>query len=262
MDDTPGSWLVAAASVAGTSHLATGLPCQDAHAWRLRPDGTLLAACADGAGSAPRSGEGARLAVDAALAALDAGLTDRMPDTPAAWEQVLAAVFAAARGALVALAQAEAVDLRAFATTLSLVAVNETWLVVGHNGDGFVVVEQAGDLRLLAAPLRGEFANEVLFLTAPDSLDQVAMLAESAADVTGLVLSTDGLLRLALALPAATPHAPFIEPLLGFLREAGGADGGAAASAHLAGWLASTAVNARTDDDKTLVLALRPAVVE
>jgi hypothetical protein len=32
--------------------------------------------------------------------------------------------------------------------------------------------------------------------------------------------------------------------------------------AHLAGWLASAAVNARTDDDKTLVLAVRPAVLE
>jgi serine/threonine protein phosphatase PrpC len=262
VDEPPSIWQVAAASVAGTSHLATGLPCQDAHAWQLCADGTLLAACADGAGSAARSGEGARLVVDAALAALVESLAELSPDSAEAWAELLRAVFEAARGALVVLAEAEVEALRAFSTTLSVVAVNDSWLAAGHNGDGFVVVQQAGALRLLAAPARGEFANEVAFLTAPDGLDHVTVLAESADEVTGLVLSTDGLLRLALALPAAVPHAGFIEPLLGFAREAGRPEDGSTASAHLADWLASAAVNARTDDDKTLVLAVRPAAAE
>ena len=48
-----GVWRVTGASVPGVSHLRSGLPCQDAHAWRQEAGGVLIAAVADGAGSAP-----------------------------------------------------------------------------------------------------------------------------------------------------------------------------------------------------------------
>ena len=71
-----------------------------------------------------------------------------------------------------------------------------------------------------------------------------------------LAMSTDGLLRLALKLPAYEPHPPFFKPLFAFIAEAGDT---AVASQQLAGFLASPRVCARTDDDKTLVLAARMA---
>lgn len=45
-------WRVAAASVRGTTHEKTGQPCQDAHCWEQLPESVLVAAVADGAGSA------------------------------------------------------------------------------------------------------------------------------------------------------------------------------------------------------------------
>ena len=45
-------WNVAAATVAGASHLRRGLPTQDAHQWKVLADGIFVAAIADGAGSA------------------------------------------------------------------------------------------------------------------------------------------------------------------------------------------------------------------
>ena len=64
------AWRVVAASAAGSAHLARGLPCQDAWAWRCLPTGPLLAAVADGAGSAARAELGAALAVEAVMDAL------------------------------------------------------------------------------------------------------------------------------------------------------------------------------------------------
>ena len=65
---------------------------------------------------------------------------------------------------------------------------------------------------------------------------------------------SDGLVRLAINVADNAHHAPFLQPLLSFAAEA---EDEAAAREQLAGFLASDRVCARTDDDKTLVLAVR-----
>jgi hypothetical protein len=72
--------------------------------------------------------------------------------------------------------------------------------------------------------------------------------------VRALALTTDGLLRLALKLPAYEPHPQFFQPLLTFAREAADET---LAQTELADFLASERVCTRTDDDKTLLLAVR-----
>jgi hypothetical protein len=96
---------------------------------------------------------------------------------------------------------------------------------------------------------KGEFANETHFLTQRDAHQQLSVQACRCA-VVSLAVMSDGLLRLALKLPSGEPHVPFFQPLFGF----------AAAQvqdrdAQLAAFLASERVCARSDDDKTLVLA-------
>jgi len=167
----------------------------------------------------------------------------------------MAAAAGAARTALEALAVAEGDPLRSFATTLSCAVVAEGWLAVAHNGDGAVVVVDRDGPRTAARPARGEYANEVAFLTADDGLDHVAYPVE-AGGVEAVALLTDGLLRLALQLPAGTTHEPFFAPLLAFAGEAPDPE---VAAAELAAFLASDRVVARTDDDTTLVLAVRAA---
>src|SRR3954447_22077875 len=70
-------WKTLHASATGTSHELTGQPCQDYCDGRAVPhggDAVLIAACADGAGSAEHSSVGARLAVDAFLSEAEAYL--------------------------------------------------------------------------------------------------------------------------------------------------------------------------------------------
>ena len=59
-------WVWAGARAIGTAHLAQGLPCQDAFVCRIWQEGAhppvLIAALADGAGSAERAEVGAQLA--------------------------------------------------------------------------------------------------------------------------------------------------------------------------------------------------------
>ena len=55
------AWTWAAARCRGTSHLADGSRCQDALSGFELSGGTLVAILCDGAGSAPKGGEGASL---------------------------------------------------------------------------------------------------------------------------------------------------------------------------------------------------------
>ncbi len=290
-DGGPASaWRVVGASVAGTGHVRSGLPCQDAHAFRVLPDGTLVAAVADGAGSAARAAEAAAAAVAHAVAAIADALGAAVavadparnrghgiggigsdlgipPDTGGVRETghggdmaadgyrlALDTGFRAARAALEDLAVATWEPLRAFACTLTCAVAGPDALGVAQIGDGIAVARRdGGDLFAASRPQKGEYANEAHFLTRADALARVEhTVASGRADAVGL--TTDGLLRLALRWPELAPHAPFWTPLLAFAARAGDPTW---AGAQLAGFLGSPRVAARTDDDTTLVLAVR-----
>src|SRR5258708_21293222 len=254
----PANWRLLGASVTGTSHTKSGLPCQDAHAYR-EVAGCALIAVADGAGSAERAAEGAQCATQAARAAMAAALAGGWPATPDPWRDVFAGAYAAAKSGLEQLSAASGRPSRAFATTLLCAAISDQGLAVAQLGDGVAAAfapsggaDAVGDWFLAAQPQRGEYANETYFLSQDDALQhlEVAVYAEP---VRALALMTDGLLRLVLN-SQRQPHVPFFEPLLAFGVEV---EDEAQGNGQLAGFLASERVCARTDDDKTVVLALR-----
>jgi hypothetical protein len=252
-DETPpiAGWRVAGASVAGTAHVRANAPCQDAHRWAVLPNGCLIIAVADGAGSAARSEEGARLAVEAADATLARVLVGDLPTDEQGWHAAIAGTLNAAFAAVAAHADATTAPLRDFATTLTVVAATGEQLAVGQIGDGIVVAEGDNGLFLAAAPQRGEYANEVALLTSPQAIADAA-IASFRTSTRSVAVITDGLLRLAVRLPSHEPHAPFFYPLFAFVSETPDA---AAAGAELVRFLSSARVAERTDDDTTLVLA-------
>lgn len=248
------NWKVIAASVQGAAHVQRNLPCQDAHAWRALPGGGVLLAAADGAGSAPRSAQGANLAVECALDGLQLALQDGVALDAQACQVLLRSAFTQARQALLELAEQEGVPARQFAATLTLILCAPPWLAAGQVGDGVAIAETDEDVFLtLTQPQHGEYANETYFLTQEQALDVLQTLALQA-DARSLAVMTDGLVRLAMDVAANQPYRPFFAPLMQTARQISDPARG---SDQLAQFLASERVCNRTEDDKTLALAVR-----
>ena len=261
------AWRFVAASVQGGSHRRTGLPCQDAYHTMQLADGSALIAVADGAGSAARAGEASALAVRAAIMSLTQHLAVHNPAHAREWDSLIATAFVESRAALTLEAAATRSPLREWATTLLLLVLSHEWTVCGLVGDCAAVVRTVGgELLSLCPPQKGEYANMTNFLSQPDALASldVAVLPEP---VTSAAAFSDGLLELALNVAHNRPFVPFFDPLFAFAAsidmasvEDADAENKVTAHAQLAGFLDSPRVNARTDDDKTLVLTYRHRV--
>jgi hypothetical protein len=245
---------VVGASVRGVTHAKTGQPCQDHHDWALLADGTLVAAVADGAGTAARAEVGAQAAVQAAMAAIASAWDPGPPPGGPEWAALLEGALRAARAALEREAEAGQRPLRDYAATLSLLVAREDCVAAAQIGDGALVARRPGGSMLaLLAPRAGEYINETVFLISPRYLAeaQTGFWTEPLAE---LALFSDGLQRLALKMPEAAPHERFFDPLFRFATQAGDSE---AAQAELSAFLLSPRVASRADDDLTLVLAAR-----
>jgi hypothetical protein len=247
------TWHIVGASVGGTSHQQNDIPCQDAHGYRVLLNGAVVIAVADGAGTASRSHEGAQRAVEQALDTLERDLAYDVPRTEFAWQRLMTDAFRQAREAIVRHAGWEDASLRDFAATLTCAVASDEGLALGQIGDCLAVARTGKDDPLFVAtqPQRGEYANETFFLTLDDALEHLQVQVYP--PVQALALMSDGLVRLAVNVVENVPHTPFFRPLLDF---AVAMKDEKKAQEQLAAFLASERVCARTDDDKTLVLAV------
>jgi hypothetical protein len=106
------TWNMVGASVRGTSHVKLNLPCQDYHDYRVVAHEVILAAVADGLGSASKSNQGAKLAVDTVLNSLDTLIRQSLPDDEQGWEKIIRVGFTQARNELEKIAQSAGDPLR------------------------------------------------------------------------------------------------------------------------------------------------------
>lgn len=180
-------------SLAGRSHEGSGAPCQDAHLIRPLPGGWTLAAVSDGVGSAPRSDEGAALALEA-LADHCTGALAANADQQALLRALRRGFFCAEQ-AVAALAERAGRVASDYDATLTAVLYNGSRALVGHCGDGGVIgLDCEGHQLLLTCVQKGELWNEVVPLRAgAGSWQFFAPLGNWA----GLLLLTDGLLDVA-----------------------------------------------------------------
>ncbi|HEY0791131.1 MAG TPA: PP2C family serine/threonine-protein phosphatase [Chthoniobacterales bacterium] len=245
-------WTIAGASVAGTSHLRAATPCQDSHGYRTVRQGqgnVLLIAVSDGAGSASHSDTGSRTAVEATLAFLErwAGSGEEFTRCTAL------AAGEAARQAIFREAQRLRVSRREVACTLLFACVAEQSAIFAQIGDGAWVMGMGGSPWAATWPRAGRYANETDFLTADGWTGALQVKRETGpVDCVGVL--TDGLQNVALHHASRTAHQPFFRPLLSVLHGnplAGNLD------EQLAAFLANPDLNRRTDDDKTLVMAVK-----
>ena len=253
------TWRFVNAAARGTSHDASGLPCQDDCFVDVvacpAGESVLIATVADGAGSASRSEIGSGIACERLIAYLTAALRDR--EVEDLTREDVESWLTRVRTEIDARAQHEGLELRQFACTLLGGAVGARAAMFFQVGDGAIVADCGGGLRPVFWPEQGEYANVTHFLTEGDFAAHLAV-ATIDAPVEEVALFSDGLQRLALVFEQQAVHAPFFEPMLRQLRAQppGPAE---VFVLPLLRFLHSDAVNARTDDDKSLVLATRRA---
>lgn len=257
------SWRVAGASTIGTRHVAGGGVCEDALAVRpvTTPAGPGLAlVAADGAGSSACAATGSK---QAARHVADAGARRiARPGPPDEGE--LRDMVEAARCHLARMAGFHGRSLSDFSTTLLAAILAPDWAAFLQIGDGAIVVadpDEQGRWCWMFEPHKGAYANETLFLTQQDARARV-QVAVHAAVPEELALFTDGLERLLIQEgPTRSVVDGFFNTMLRPVRAVERPGPDKALSRALAAYLAGEAINSRTDDDKTLILATRLAPV-
>jgi Protein phosphatase 2C len=268
MHPTP-PWHIVGASVAGTSHLQQGDGCDDTHMYEQHSSGSLILAVADGAGSARHGAVGAHTAVYAAINAIGQ-ILDEQDDLisqdkwECAIENVLQDTQAEIADLLVKsqemqLKEAESPDdeqtlaLGDFATTLLIAIVTPVWIVAAQIGDGAIVVQYDDQtVDVLTQPNHGEYFNQTSFVTDHDYLQYVQITSmQHVPTVKGIAMLTDGLENLALDFATKAAYPPFFLPLFRFAERA------ESSQEELEAFLSSERVCKQTDDDKTILLAVR-----
>jgi serine/threonine protein phosphatase PrpC len=241
--------------------LRSGLSCQDAHRHLILENGTLVAAVADGAGSARHADRGAALAVDSAVTWLSTALLATGSWNETSCLELLRSMAREVRSRLEAAcakpdpADSPEVDtplLADLATTLLVCFVTDSVLAACQIGDGGIVrVSDGGDAQTLIQPHRGEYINETTFVTSDGYADTASYAVQDSRDTRGIFLFTDGIQSLGMNLSDYTPFTPFFRNLEKYALSAD------ANSDAVVSFLASERVCQRTDDDKTLVIAVR-----
>ena len=249
-------WFIAAASVAGAKRKA-GAANQDAFRSYAAPDGRLLvAAVADGAGSARCGALGAQIAAQSAVVRL----THFSAVAPAlSLPLILQNAMATAKARVWAHARRQQRPAREYAATVALLLSRDGQTAAAQIGDSVCLLETADGWLLPLPPHRGEYANETRFITDADALSQ-AQYSVVYPDVARVMLCTDGVLDLITSHRDRRPHQPYFAGAFDWLARQ---DDKAAASAKLADLLRSPQVRSRTDDDCTILQAeLRSAADE
>jgi hypothetical protein len=255
-----GRWRYIAASVIGTSHEKTGAVCQDANDCSLYSlpsgEGVLVAAVADGAGTAVCGGEGAARACSTFASLVNEHLSTAQnveqitAETARLWVRTIQSIIKN---------EAESVgrQVRDFACTLLGVVAGRSSAACLQIGDGAIVVAD-GEERVYGHvfwPDRGEYANTTHFITQEDSVEHL-QFDSVRREIVEVALLSDGLQAIALNYREQSAHEPFFRGLFSPLRAVG--EGRCdALSQSLESFLSSSRVNEKTDDDKTLVLATR-----
>ena len=238
--------------------MAAGVPCQDAYAYRIEKDGTWAAAVADGAGSARYAAAASEIAVKTAVGYLSLCLALNKPDTPDRCRRILSECVAHVRLCLKERSSARNKDsptetsLNDFATTLLVVFMSDSFFGAAQIGDGAIVYRDgSGGLTVACKPEQGEYLNETFFITSED-FDRHCQLAIADSRVVDAVsMFSDGLQMLALNYKDFSAHGPFFNPLFQY------AGRQAADPEELRQLLVSERICEHSDDDKTIVLAVR-----
>lgn len=249
-------WRAIVRSSVGTSHTKRQMPCQDYGQYIIAADDVFVGAVSDGAGSAKHAELGAELAVKTALFNAGEWLERQKNSLPLSKQQA-ETIFGWLLETVVTALKQEAANsgysLNDLACTLLIFIAAPDWVAAMQVGDGFIVAgSQSHEYHLLFQPSKGEFINETTFVTAFNALDEMQVCVRLGHQEF-ICAATDGLERVAIRLDDWMPFARFFRPLQDYMWATSSPE---QEDEYIRNFLDSERLNARTDDDKTLLLCV------
>ncbi len=257
-------WLLAKASVRGTSHINSGLPCQDASIIRTDHSGKwLIAVASDGAGSAKRADEGANFVTGKFANALTELSKELEFQEPGSWtsdfviKEVLE-IRSHLRN------QDGDENIQDFNCTLVACLLGSNGGFAIHIGDGAIIGQRqdppsthktgSDNVNYVSVPENGEYVNETYFLTESDWTRHLRITPMPPLD--WVLLCTDG--GAALSMKNETePKTGFLFPVLSKLIDT---KNNHQRDSLLEDILNDPRADGVTKDDKTLAIAIRAKV--
>ena len=255
------NWRYINASVIGTSHEKSGIPCQDEciSGEVEKTDGlkAFIAVVSDGAGSARYGREGAITVCEYIYETVqnwfknDATIQMTSQDEVKGW-------IIKARAHLEEIAKKDSLTIRDYACTILCTVISPEGAIYFQIGDGAIVIFEGGEYRPVFWPQSGEYVNMTNFITDSDASEYVQIEISPTVPLE-VALFSDGLQHLALHFETKTAYLPFFEPMFLHLRKEplGFSEN---LTNQLALFLQSKTINERTDDDKTLILGTQLSV--
>jgi hypothetical protein len=253
---TPAGWTWAVACRRGVSHEKANVRLQDAFKCFIAPTRSkpLVIVVSDGAGTATFGGEGASLICRTltVCARQHFSSIDELPTN-----ELLEGWLNHGRDLINIAASRRNLSPRDFAATLILLISSGLESVVLHVGDGCAVVKEEDTNTWIAPswPYHGEYASTTAFVT--DEPSPNTCIVRHLKSISAVSVFSDGLERLALDLKARQPFAPFFEKMIAPVVGSASMGKDTDLSSKLDAFVGSDSVNSRSDDDKTLVLAVR-----
>ncbi len=249
------SWTWASARCRGTSHVRSDTECQDAlYCALVGPvEDVFVAIVSDGAGSAAYGKQGAIIVCRTIMtcARRHFSQTEHLPT-----DADVRSWLDDARDAIATASEHRSLERRQLAATLVAVLAAKDECLVLHIGDGGAVVRGHDTGWICPSwPANGEYASMTYFVT--DDPEPQLRITRVSHRVNCVAVFSDGLERLALDFARQNPHAPFFDGMFRPVLQGAKTGKNKKLSQSLATYLDSAAVNDRTDDDKSLILAAR-----
>ncbi|MBP2658955.1 MAG: protein phosphatase protein [Firmicutes bacterium] len=261
------SWLYGFASVMGTSHKKTNKPCQDVctcNAFQTADgENVLIAVVSDGAGSAYLADVGASMVCSSVM-----NYFGQLVKANSSQEITEIFLYSAMDKWLLNVqklisvrAEEEGHTVRDYAATVLCGIVGAGWAAFFQVGDGAIVVsnneyiadEIQDKYNWVFWPQKGEYENTTYFVTSSEAID-IMQKGYCQGIIRELAIFSDGIQNLTLNYNSQTVHSRFFGPIFDQLRESVGSID---ISKNIEVFLNSEKVNLKTDDDKSLILALR-----
>jgi hypothetical protein len=251
------TWKYITASVTGKAHSDRNETGQDrslSGIVRLAENEYFIGLAADGAGSSTDGGTGAEIACDTLYSSILQTL-EKKEDLSLVTEQDITGWITGARDSVDACAKKQGKLLVDYACTCIGSVAGRNHALFFQIGDGGIVINADDDYRVIFWPEQGEYINSTCFLSDKDYLDHLNITFTDSPSAE-IALFTDGLQNMVLSFSQKKAHTGFFKPIFEALKKDSDHEF-FGSSSQLSSFLLHREISERSDDDKTLILAVR-----